>query len=569
MSDLHKILQEEYEKKLTLSPHLLMEMIGEMMDEMTAHALSPSPIEEEASNQSTRTYHVSEIPMIPISELGWANADDDAANDDPSVPPSQRAGLEQYLRNIPGTGFDDKLNAVSDIMKEGINSLPKDNPREFIQQAMAFLVFYKTLTMAITNFNASAAGFNFEAFLAALMDGKQIPASGANTIADITANVDGERVPISLKLYNDAGLEVGGSFVDLSNDMIVPNPAWEAWVASNPEFEGGAMRYIACTKQLSGEGVEQEGVINFYEFDITRSNLFELLSNAGQKGQKCILSNRAFMSALTRYMETGEETEALEWAANIPARSDTSDSAEMSTMWSNWLDKTPLEGLQEFGVDDSQIEAIKDAILRLYIDTIEREQKALRLGTPSQIKGAILSVINPELKTSSRHPDVEKTKQIAALFIDLFNQFKKQEIKSRDARTNFLNSVEEWVTGNEVVEWYNALTPELKAVAIKNSRGYLSNSHWVVPRGATIRLGGGEPFAMLQIGAKYVVQVLETARGELIDEVFGIFDEMAKMSAKLNSFFANGLRAPEEAEAGAEAGEAAAEKARHVAGVDE
>jgi len=566
MSDLKNILQEEYRKKKRLiSPQSLMLMIEGLMDDIQTSMVEEVIVEEAQSK--VRTYHISEIPMIPISELGWANADDNPTTDDPNIPTSQRAGLEQYLRNIPGTGFEDKLNAVSNIMEEGINSLPRENPREFIQQAMAFLVFYKTLTMAITNFNASAAGFNFEAFLAALMDGKQIPASGANTIADITANVDGERIPISLKLYAETGLEVGGSFHDLSNDMIEPNPAWTAWVEGNPGFEGGAMRYIVCTKQLSGEGVEQEGVINFYQFDLTRANLFNILSQT-KKGRDCIMSSRAFMDAVTRYMQTGEESEALQWAANIPARSDTSDSAEMSSLWSDWVDKTDLAGLQALGLDDSQIEAIKDAVLRLYINTIEKTQKALALGTFSQVKVAILSVVNPELTTNKRHPDVEKTKQIGALVLDLFNQFKKEVMKPRDARTNFLNAVEEWVTGDEAAEWYGTLTPELKALAIQNTRGYLGNYHWVIPRQATKTLGGGDPFASLLIGAKYVIQVLESARGELMDQVFGIFDQLSYMSAKLNSFFAHGLEEPREAGEAAQAADVVGTSTRKVAGID-
>jgi hypothetical protein len=566
MSDLHKILQEEYDKKNEerplLTPEFLIRMIEEAIED-------PRTLLNEgtAGQPSVRTYHVSEIPMIPISELGWANADDDAKSDDPNAPPSQRAALEQYLRNIPGTGFDDKLNAVSNIMQEGIGSIPKENPREFIQQAMAFLVFYKTLTMAITNFNASAAGFNFEAFLAALMEGKQIPASGANTIADITAMVDGERTPISLKLYAEAGLEVGGSYYDLSNDLIEPNSAWESWVKSNPQFDGGAMRYIACTKELSGEGVEQEGYINFFEFDITRANLFDVLSKT-TKGRSCIMSNRAFMNALTRYMETGESSEALQWAANIPTRSDTSDSAEMSSLWSDYLDNTELSGLKELELTDEDIVNIKDAVLRSYIDTIEKTQSANDLAKPAgNLKVAILSVINPEISARARHPDAQKANVVRDQIDSIFKQFKKEVLRKRDARAIFLANVDEWVTGEEAAVWYGALTPELKALAIKNTRGYLGNFHWVIPRQATKALGGGAPFARLQIGAKYVVQILESARGQLMDEVFSIFDQMSKMSAKLNSFFAHGLERPEEAKAGAEAGETAAEKARKVAGL--
>jgi hypothetical protein len=62
--------------------------------------------------------------------------------------------------------------------------------------------------------------------------------------------------------------------------------------------------------------------------------------------------------------------------------------------------------------------------------------------------------------------------------------------------------------------------------------------------------------------------MLDKIQDEVMQEVFAIFDEMATMSEKLNSYFANGLKEEsKEAEQGAEAGEAAAEKARKVATV--
>ena len=559
MSELRNILKEEYTKKNNIiTPASLMEMVEEILE------FPWDLLQEEAPAPKVRTYHISEIPMVPISELGWANADENAEGDDPDAPPSQRRGLEQYLSNIPGTGFADKLNAVSNIMEKGINSIPKDNPKEFIQQAMAYLVFYKTLTMAITNFNASAAGFNFEAFLAALMDGKQIPASGAKTIADITANVDGERVPISLKLYTDKGLEVGGSFFDLCNDLLAPKSDWAGWVSANPQYEGGAMRYIACTKTLNGEGVEQEGHIDFYQFDITRANLFELLS-VTDKGRKAILSNTTFMAALTEYMKTGEETEALRWADNIPARSDTSDSAEISSLWSDYLDKAELSAMREAGVSGEQEKAILDTLVKMYTDSIEATQSALKLAAD----GALTTQIALALNSDPTREDVKAARTIRDQIVKpLFNNFKKDVIKTRDARGQFLDKSGEWITGPEVVKWYNSLTPELKAMAIKNTKGYLTHSHWVLSRGATIKLGGGSPFAKLQIGAKYVVDVLESARGELMDEVFGIFDQVAEMSNKLNAFFANGLQEPQQADDAATAADTVGTDTRKVAGID-
>jgi len=565
MSELTEILREAYKKKEERKPidfSMLMEMVEHLYD-----AIEPEVVEE-AKEPAVRTYHISEIPLIPISELGWANADDSTITDDPEIPASQRRGLEQYLSSIPGSGFADKLNAVSKILKEGINSIPQDNPRTFIQQAMAFLVFYKTLTMAITNFNAAAAGFNFEAFLAALMNGRQIPATGAKTIADITAEVDGVRLPVSLKLYRDEGLEVGGSYFDLCNDLLAPKPDWSAWVDGNPEFDGGAMRYIAATKQLEGEGVEQEGTIKLYQFDVTRKNLFDLLARTA-KGKSCIQSNRAFMNALTHYMKTGEETDVLKWATNVPAKSDTSDSAELSSAWSDYLDNTPVSWPEE--LNEVQISAIKEALVKMYKETIEGTQSGNVLAPPGSQRVQLAQSLNPEANVSGKGSRADPANVLAKFIIGnivtpLFKDFKAEYIKKRDARAQFFNSVEEWVTGEEAAIWYNDLnTPELKAAAIRNTRGYLGHYHWVIPRGQVIQLGGGKPFAALEIGGRVVMRVLESARGELMDMVFDIFNQMALMSEKLNAFFAHGLREPEEAKAGAQAGETAAAQARQMA----
>ena len=565
MDDLRNILKEEYNKKAsTVDVKTLLEMVEEIMALPLAVAGMQIHEEQGFAKPKVRTYHISEIPMIPISELGWANADEDAQADDPQAPPSQRQGLEQYLANIPGTGFEDKLNAVSRIMEKGINSIPRDNPKEFIQRAMAYLVFYKTLTMAITNFNASAAGFNFEAFLAALMQGRQIPAGGANTIADITANVGGERVPISLKLYTDKGLEVGGSFFDLCNDMLEPNAEWAGWVNANPEFDGGAMRYIACTKTLDGTGVEQEGHIDFYQFDITRKNLFELLS-VTDAGRKAILSNTTFMAALTEYMKTGEQADALNWADNIPARTDTSDSAEISSLWSDYLSKADLSSLREAGVDEEQEKVILNTLVKMYTDSIEATQNANTIAAD----GALGAQIALALNSNPSNEDKALARNIRNQIVKpLFAQFKKDVIRSRDARGQFLDKSGEWVTGPPVVEWYNSLTPELKAMAVKNTKGYLTRGHWVLSRGATIKLGGGTPFAKLEIGGAAVMRVLESARGELMDEVFGIFDQVSAMSDSLNAFFANGLQEPQQASQAAQSADAVGTDTRKIAGID-
>jgi hypothetical protein len=600
MSELRDILKEEYKKKeeAAFNPQVLMEMIEEVLN--TWQPL----VEDGTSTPRVRTYHISEIPLIPISELGWANADDDVESDDPNVPPSQRRGLEMYLSQIPGDNFAVKLDNVSKILVNGINSLPKDNPKKFIQQAMAYLVFYKTLTMAITNFNASAAGFNFEAFLAALMKGRQIPASGAKTIADITAEIDNERVPVSLKLYNEKGLEVGGSFFDLSNDIIKPNPEWTAWIEAHPKFDGGAMRYVVCGKVLEGEGVEQEGQILFWQFDITRANYFRIMAEAGASGRECIKSNSAFMQMLNQYKgtgtaegvssqmrkdpHTGEEAETLvaDWSEVLPAKTATGSSAELGTAWSEYIDNK--KGVfDNAGFEATQFEAIRDMLVKLYVDNIEQTQSANGVGSPAlpgrrtTLRNDMLRILDPEVdsrfsakgRLSSKDPVLARANSITDDIVGpLFKNFKAEVIKVRDVRAQALEEIT-WVTGPAVVEWYEALpTPELKALAIKNTLGYLQHYHWVIPRTKAKTLGtmpGADPqtpFATLDIGAKTVMKVLEGARGQIMDEVFAIFDQVAIMSQKLNTFFADGLRVKDDADAAADAADAVGTGTRHIAG---
>ena len=139
-------------------------------------------------------------------------------------------------------------------------------------------MFYKTLTKVITNFNASSAGFSFESFLAALVNGFQIPAN-TGTIADYVDRASGEEIPVSLKLYKEGNLEVGGSYTDLVRDLVDPK---------YPNSIGGAMRYVVCTKTLAGDDLEQEGQIDFYQFDFSLDNVLDIIAVSKPKSQQCI-----------------------------------------------------------------------------------------------------------------------------------------------------------------------------------------------------------------------------------------------------------------------------------------
>ena len=190
----------------TLSLNTLMESINEVMTELEAvdSILLEAP---DQAGQKAVSFDYSAIPMFPVSELSWASLE---SNDEGAVKGRQQ--LEQFLSRISGDDIGTKLDNITKVMNDPAYAQQMtggDSQASKIANTLAYLIFFKTLTTVVTNFNAASAGFNFEAFLAVLLGGGQIPASGADTIADLT---DAAGTPISLKLYQEKTLKSGGSF---------------------------------------------------------------------------------------------------------------------------------------------------------------------------------------------------------------------------------------------------------------------------------------------------------------------------------------------------------------------
>ena len=234
------------------------------------------------------------IPEIAVSELGWTNL---TGEGDTAVSGPERKKLEQFLSKIQGDSFQTKINSLSkfyddpdaamqEMFPEGSSSMPKQ-----IAAALGYLTFFKTLTKVISNFNAASAGFNFEAFLAVLVSGYQVKAN-TGTIADFVSRADGTNTPISLKLYREGKLHVGGSFTDLANDLAEQKEA----------FDHPFMRYLAVTKEFDGgkkEGLDINGTLRWYQFDFTLENVFDILARSSAKSQKCIQLPVSFISGET------------------------------------------------------------------------------------------------------------------------------------------------------------------------------------------------------------------------------------------------------------------------------
>jgi len=89
------------------------------------------------------------------------------------------------------------------------------------RRIISSLILLESLSSILTSFQAAPAGFVFESFLAALLRGHQIPATGANTIADLQAfsQLKGsENLSVSLKLLNP-NTKIEGSYTDLVDSL--------------------------------------------------------------------------------------------------------------------------------------------------------------------------------------------------------------------------------------------------------------------------------------------------------------------------------------------------------------
>ena len=83
--------------------------------------------------------------------------------------------------------------------------------------------------------------------------------------------------------------------------------------------------------------------------------------------------------------------------------------------------------------------------------------------------------------------------------------------------------------------------------ALFSSYGYLGAKKFAT--GKSVATGNAavegmpvEDLGVLEIGASRIVPILEEARGELNDQVFGIFKNLKTLSTQINAYFASGLQ---------------------------
>ena len=545
MSKLSDILQEEYIKQIgELDLKMLLGMVEEVFESvprLSEDASAPAAIANQSDDAALKMI-LKMIPDIEVSEIGWSDVSTPEGGTE--IKGEQRQLLEGYLENIKGADFEEKIRSVSEFYTNGgdmISDQAGQDRTKRIVQAISYLVFYKTLTKVITNFNASSAGFSFESFLSALVNGYQIKAN-TGTIADYIDRSSGAEIPVSLKLYKEGGLEVGGSYTDLVRDLTMTWPkGTQPWASTFPN----AMRYVVCTKTLDGEGLEQVGRIDFYQFDFTLKNVMDIL--ASSRLSEVIRLPTVVLSAI----QAGQQSGAGE-RLGLAARDKKLSAEELTPKFNDELRKqikaivdNEESPLRQFEEDD--MKKLLDKLGWEKNDEIFNSNKVRGSG---ELNKKLIGKLVPEW-----YPNIDgdgKRQFFASMRDAIINanlavissqtaSIKKSVRKNQIAQ---MMSDGEFLSPEDSAREYKVLGDSQKKQALLNTLGYLETHHFALNQ--TQSTNSGEPtntinLGSIMVGRRMVANAMENVRELLNEEVYEIFQSLKVLSDSLNQFFAGGL----------------------------
>ena len=546
MSELADIIREEYLKEINkLDIGMLLEMIEEIIDDDVNEEVEPPPGLPD-SDEAALEMVLKMIPNIEVSEIGWSDVR--TPEDAEEIKGPQRKLLEDYLKNIQGDDFGAKIRSVSSFYTDGagmIENVAGDDRTKKIVQAISYLVFYKTLTKVITNFNASSAGFSFESFLAALVNGFQIPAN-TGTIADYIDRATGKEIPVSLKLYKEGNLEVGGSYTDLVNDLVDPK---------YPGSIGGAMRYVVCTKTLTGDDLEQDGQIDFYQFDFSLDNVMDIIAVSKPKSKQCIMLPREVVSAL----KSGR-VDGVDISGRLPSASNLPSDEELEKRFVKHLNDILTDA--NITLSQQQAEQFLQALNYAKNDDLFQDFTP-KLGDEKVNKGVVRgrskldkNYVKNITKDFEWYSSLTKGEGVKLKVDDLATAANRAnarvadeltQSRLKDERSNEIRRMikeGEFLSPEESARQYKMLGERQKRVALRNTWGYLTIGHFSLNQRQAVNQG--EPTNTLQLGSikvgrQMVANVVRDIREILNDEVTEIFQSLKILSDSLNQFFAGGL----------------------------
>ena len=519
---------------------------------------------EQQEGAKSQTFTFDLIPTIPVNELGWGAMVTPKGRKTPvPVDKGARTELAQYLQNI-GKGKDlrGKIEELNRFFDGKRAPGPSGGPGNQLRKTISYLVFYKTLTQIITNFNASSAGFSFESFLAVLLDaktGQQIPASGAETIADIIV-YKGSR-PISLKLYKEGTLKVGGSYRQLIEDLT---------------RDPGFMEYIVVTKD-SEEGVDGVSKLSFYAFNFTLNNLLEILPLGAKNIPKMSIPGVFFDdAAIAKLKSSGGFEEYLK----LPKKG----SVNVKPLLDYFIKFATTE-MQKQGVSDEVAGSLEKSMAE-YIDMETGELlsqkdadnprilfKSKKDGSPATsapgggpAAATLIRNIRNGLVGGSKKEIALAGKILTAAYLATTAKFKEAVGTggSREAKFKELD----FRSGEESIARLKELRkdPEIYKLALQNSVGVSRREEFELTKTQLQAIGNANweddkelyPYGTfdvgaIQIGVQKVQDMLDNSVNTFNSVIFQVFTDLKTLSTNLNGYVASGLNKPEMAETAKEA----------------
>ncbi len=149
-----------------------------------------SYLEEVVKEKQGGKDFVLSLPRLQISEKWGKPGSDD------------RKIIEMFTSKIKGSTLNQKLNSLNKFISECDEACAKTKD---VSEILGSLVFLDALAAIMHDFNATSAGFLFEALMSALVGGEQIPTGGQGMYQDTTDMIDSQGRPMSLKFYKAEG----------------------------------------------------------------------------------------------------------------------------------------------------------------------------------------------------------------------------------------------------------------------------------------------------------------------------------------------------------------------------
>lgn len=589
MSWHEEFLSENNRKPTVSTMGDLFQLIEEVYEVEKGRLFSPKKSENELlreqflNEKKEMTLTLQAIPEIAVSELGWTDV---SGKGESEVEGPERKKLSQFLENIEGDDFVEKVRSLSRFYEDPDSAMAMMFPEgeakstaDQIRVALSYMVFFKTLTKVISNFNAASAGFNFEAFLAVLAGGFQVPAN-KGTIADFVSRTEGKDVPISLKLYGEGHLHVGGSFTDLVNDLV------------SPQYDVPMMRYIACTKKFDDDkkaGLDINGTIKFMRFDFTLQNVMNIMAISSKQSKLNALLARPFIERV----ESGEED--IDYRSSLPGINLPSVEeleVEYNSFLSDRLARRELDQaeisdfiqLVQWGHNDDLFiptevidydEQGEKIVIQKVIRAVSRIPGSRSSGpVAKKIFGSIEAMVaaniperfKPQRETASAQKAYERTVKVIANDIALANSDLAAKYNISDLnkqRELQLADAFEGVTLEKSLEIYNSFAndPEKQKIALQNSYGYLNRKQFNLIQTAveglnklvdpqTPVLPSGQDsvlFGSIEVGARNTQNMLNRMTSVLNESLFDIFLNVKSIQDNTYAYVAGGMSEDERA----------------------